>query len=190
MAGRPRVPAGDVFARNYGQAGAIERYGPDFGLPRPFSGHMSNADWGPPPDRPDRPVVVVGARSPVFTGCRVAVTHEAVVENEEHGTEVSVCDPGRRGPRPGWDCAGSTARNHYARAVAVYPGFDVVLARLARHRGLDIAALALKTGLGEAGIRSVFDGALLWDLRWLTADQVRQARVEAESMRPNSGVWR
>ena len=86
-------PDAVIFARNYGQAGAIERYGPDFGLPRPFSGHMSYADWGPPPDTPDRPVVVVGARSPVFTGCRVAVTHEAVVENDEHGTEIAVCDP-------------------------------------------------------------------------------------------------
>ncbi|WP_158846053.1 glycosyltransferase family 39 protein [Saccharothrix deserti] len=86
-------PDAVIFTRNYGQAGAIERYGPEFGLPRPFSGHMSYADWGPPPDTATGPVVVVGGRSPVFTGCRVAMAHEAAVENEEDGTEIAVCDP-------------------------------------------------------------------------------------------------
>jgi Dolichyl-phosphate-mannose-protein mannosyltransferase len=86
-------PDAVIFTRNYGQAGAVERYGPEYGLPQPYSGHMSYADWGPPPDSASGPVVVVGGRSPVFTGCRVVVTHEAVIENEENGTEIAVCDP-------------------------------------------------------------------------------------------------
>ena len=86
-------PDAVIFTRNYGQAGAIERYGPELGLPQPYSGHMSYADWCPPPDYEDGPVVVVGGRHPVFTGCRVAVVHRAVIENEEDGTEVAVCDP-------------------------------------------------------------------------------------------------
>lgn len=86
-------PDAVIFTRNYGQAGAVERYGPGFGLPRPYSGHMSYADWGPPADAPDAPVVVVGARSHVFTGCRVLLEHESVVENDEDGTEIAVCDP-------------------------------------------------------------------------------------------------
>ena len=90
------MPAGfapRIFTRNYGQAGAVERYGPEYGLPQPYSGHMSYADWGPPPDSASGCVVVVGPRHAAFTGCLVVVTHEAVIENEEDGTEVAVCDP-------------------------------------------------------------------------------------------------
>ena len=90
------MPAGfapRIFTRNYGQAGAVERYGPEYGLPQPYSGHMSYADWGPPPDSASGRVVVVGPRHAAFTGCLVVVTHEAVIENEEDGTEVAVCDP-------------------------------------------------------------------------------------------------
>ncbi|WP_143532496.1 hypothetical protein [Saccharothrix sp. ALI-22-I] len=48
---------------------------------------------GAPPDTSTGPVIVVGGHSPVFTGCRVAARHESVVENEEDGTEIAVCDP-------------------------------------------------------------------------------------------------
>jgi Dolichyl-phosphate-mannose-protein mannosyltransferase len=86
-------PDAAIFTRNYGQAGAVQRYGPEFGLPQPYSGHMSYWDWGPPPDSADGNVVVVGVRHPIFTGCRVMVVHRAIVENEEDGTEIAVCDP-------------------------------------------------------------------------------------------------
>jgi hypothetical protein len=89
---RQADPASVIFTRNYGQAGAVERYGPELGLPQPYSGHMSYADWGPPPAS-DAPVVVVGGPPAVFTGCRVVVTHRAVIANEEDGTEISLCDP-------------------------------------------------------------------------------------------------
>jgi hypothetical protein len=85
-------PEAVIFTRNYGQAGAVERYGPEFGLPQPYSGHMSYADWGPPPPS-DAQVVVVGRPPPEFTGCRVVATHRAVIPNEEDGTEISICDP-------------------------------------------------------------------------------------------------
>ena len=86
-------PQAVIFTRNYGQAGAVERYGPEFGLPQPYSGHMSYTDWGPPPDTASGPVVVVGGRSPVFTGCSLVVVHDSVIDNEEDGTEIAVCDP-------------------------------------------------------------------------------------------------
>ncbi|MEU7528249.1 glycosyltransferase family 39 protein [Saccharothrix sp. NPDC042600] len=96
-----------VFTRNYGQAGAIERFGPAHGLPRPHSGHMSYADWGPPDDRFDGPVLVVGRRSPEFTECRVVEIHRAVVANEEDGTDVALC----RAPR--WSSTWPQLRRYY-----------------------------------------------------------------------------
>ncbi|MFI9814540.1 glycosyltransferase family 39 protein [Saccharothrix variisporea] len=97
-----------VFARNYGQAGAIERFGPDHGLPRPYSGHMSYADWGPPADSFDGPVLVVGARGPEFTECRVVEIHHAVVENEEDGTDVALCKA------PQWSRVWPQLRRYYS----------------------------------------------------------------------------
>jgi hypothetical protein len=38
-----------ILAANYGEAGAIDRYGPGFGLPRVYSGANNFWLWGPPP---------------------------------------------------------------------------------------------------------------------------------------------
>ena len=38
-----------ILAGNYGEAGAIERYGPGFGLPTAYSGANNFWLWGPPP---------------------------------------------------------------------------------------------------------------------------------------------
>ena len=36
-----------IFAFNYGEAGAIDFFGPRYGLPKAISGHMSYFLWGP-----------------------------------------------------------------------------------------------------------------------------------------------
>jgi hypothetical protein len=36
-----------IFAQNYGQAGAIDHFGPAYGLPNAISGHQSYFLWGP-----------------------------------------------------------------------------------------------------------------------------------------------
>ena len=36
-----------ILAGNYGEAGAIDHYGPSLGLPKAISGHNSYYDWGP-----------------------------------------------------------------------------------------------------------------------------------------------
>jgi hypothetical protein len=59
------LPAGQrrhavVFTSNYGEAGAIDRYGPADGLPTAYSGHNSFWFWGPPPGRRAPAVVAVG----------------------------------------------------------------------------------------------------------------------------------
>ncbi|PRX49256.1 dolichyl-phosphate-mannose-protein mannosyltransferase [Prauserella shujinwangii] len=94
-----RVPEADratsvIFTRNYGQAGAVERFGPAFGLPGPYSGHMSYADWGPPPDERTGWVLTVGPPPAAFTGCAVVAVHDSGlgVDNEEHGTPIALCE--------------------------------------------------------------------------------------------------
>ena len=92
-----------ILTANYGEAGAIDRYGPALGLPRAYSGHNAFADWGPPPDGA-APVVAIGLRPAVaaarLRGCHPAarVTNRAGVDNEEVGRLVLVCD----GPRRAW----------------------------------------------------------------------------------------
>jgi hypothetical protein len=36
-----------IFGQNYGQAGAIDLYGPELGLPKALSGHLTYHYWGP-----------------------------------------------------------------------------------------------------------------------------------------------
>jgi hypothetical protein len=38
-----------ILTSNYGEAGAVDRYGPAHGLPAAYSGHMGFWYWGPPP---------------------------------------------------------------------------------------------------------------------------------------------
>lgn len=91
-----------VIADNYGEAGALDRYGPDTGLPDVVSGH--NGLW--PLARPadDVTIAVVVMQGPraetflagVFGRCETAgrLSNGAGVENEEEGTLIRVCrDP-------------------------------------------------------------------------------------------------
>ena len=88
-----------IFTGNYGEAGAIDRYGPALGLPRAYSGHNSLARFGIPVGSAG-PVVVVGYGNPSidFTGCRHAATIDngADVDNEEQGGSIFVCKRPRR----------------------------------------------------------------------------------------------
>jgi 4-amino-4-deoxy-L-arabinose transferase-like glycosyltransferase len=91
-----------VLTGNYGQAGAVDRYGPALGLPRAYSGHNGYAAWGTPPEQ-DLPVVAVGLPlddlARWFATCREAarVDNGVRLENEEQGRPVHVCT-GRRAP--------------------------------------------------------------------------------------------
>ena len=38
-----------IWAGNYGEAGAINQFGPGYGLPRAYSRHQNHWFWGPPP---------------------------------------------------------------------------------------------------------------------------------------------
>ncbi len=93
-----------IFTLNYGEAGAVDRFGPALGLPGAYSGHNGYWDWGPPPDR-RQAVIVVGLRDgdvlrDSFRGCALAarVDNHAGVENDELGAPVWRCV----GPRRPW----------------------------------------------------------------------------------------
>ena len=102
-----RLPAGEreravIFARNYGEAGALRRYGPELGLPPAYSGHNSFRSFGRPPDGAE-PVILVGYRNlgvahAEFEGCRPAGRfHNGLgIENEEQGMPFFVCERPRR----------------------------------------------------------------------------------------------
>jgi hypothetical protein len=120
-AGWAQVPATDkdtavILAGNYGEAGAVEYYGPERGLPRPYSPHMSYADWGPPPDRSVGPVLLIGRlerdspASRLITGCRPVAMHHnnEGVDNDEDGVTISLCTL----TRP-WSAAWPVLRRYY-----------------------------------------------------------------------------
>lgn len=102
---RGAVPATEdaaVITSNYGEAGALERYGED--LPPVFSGHNELHEYGPPPESATLVVTVgipLGRLSAFFDSCVLAakLDHGLSVENEEQGRPVGVC----RGPVMPWD---------------------------------------------------------------------------------------
>ena len=98
----PRGTRAVIVTRNYGEAGAIDRYGPGLGLPHAHSGHNAYGDWGPPPNG-SAPVVAVGLPPRELThlrACRVVarIDNGLGVDNDEQGTRVLVC----RGPVGSW----------------------------------------------------------------------------------------
>ncbi|ACQ81812.1 conserved hypothetical protein [Beutenbergia cavernae DSM 12333] len=84
-----------IIATNYGEAGAIARFGPDLGLPAPYSGHNALSGAAPPEDADV--VVVVGEQVElarrVFDSCevRARLDNDVDVDNEEQGVPVAVC---------------------------------------------------------------------------------------------------
>jgi hypothetical protein len=89
-----------ILASNYGEAGAIDRYGPALGLPNAYSGHNAFGDWGPPPDRPARVITIGDGLRRHLRGCRTAarVSNQAGIDNDENGAPIMICT----GPRTTW----------------------------------------------------------------------------------------
>jgi 4-amino-4-deoxy-L-arabinose transferase-like glycosyltransferase len=94
-----------VFAGNYGEAGAIDRFGAAYGLPRAYSGQNAYARFGIPPGSAG-PVIVLGYSDPSvdFRACRHAATIDNGVglDNEEQGGAVFVCTRPRRPWAEAW----------------------------------------------------------------------------------------
>ncbi|MGH1561325.1 glycosyltransferase family 39 protein [Mumia sp. DW29H23] len=92
-----------IVTSNYGEAGAIDRYGPALGLPTPYSGQNALHDQARPPDDTETVVFVGGqygfART-LFDSCEVVgrLDNGVGVDNEEEGLPIGVC----RGPSRPW----------------------------------------------------------------------------------------
>lgn len=90
-----------IFTQNYGEAGAIDKFGPESGLPQAYSGHNAFALWGPPEQSGAEqagPVEIVGyaADDPTmrfFRDCRQVATVDngLGLDNDEQGDTVLLC---------------------------------------------------------------------------------------------------
>lgn len=84
-----------ILAKNYGEAGAIDFFGPTYGLPRAISGHNNYYFWGPQQYSGEL-VIAIGIRAedlqPLFGQIEVAATieNENAVPNENH-LPVYIC---------------------------------------------------------------------------------------------------
>lgn len=87
---------GAILAENYGEAGALARYGPNLGLPPPLSGHLSWQYWRPA-RLPERVVLAVGYDQSVLRGiCSsehilARIENRWRLDNEERGRPIAVC---------------------------------------------------------------------------------------------------
>ncbi len=84
-----------VLTSNYGEAGAVDHFGPADGLPAAYSGHNGFWYWGPPPATATAAIVVGYARDQLgFCGtARLALllnNHEQV-NDDEQGQPVWIC---------------------------------------------------------------------------------------------------
>ncbi|ETK32122.1 glycosyltransferase family 39 protein [Microbispora sp. ATCC PTA-5024] len=101
-----------LLAENYGEAGALDRWSGELGLPsRVYSGHNELWWWGPPPEG-TRVVVSVGfppdQLSTVFTRCSLAARVDGM-PGEEQDAPITVCHD----PRLSWRDLWPRAR-HYS----------------------------------------------------------------------------
>ncbi|NEA31228.1 glycosyltransferase family 39 protein [Streptomyces sp. SID13031] len=109
-------PQATLFAGNYGQAGALLKYGPSHGLPITYSGHMSFYDFGRPADTQTGPVLLVEQqRTPEyerhFSNCHQVATFDNTlnVDNEEQGAAIVLCSA----PTVLWSTLWPNVRRYY-----------------------------------------------------------------------------
>jgi len=84
-----------ILAGNYGEAGAIDYYGPKLGLPKAISGHNSYFDWGPRQYSGDC-MIIFGERAKEFTTLFGQVERVATISNlhamaVEQNVPVFIC---------------------------------------------------------------------------------------------------
>lgn len=90
-----------ILAHYYGEAGAIDYYGPALGLPRAVSPHLTYWYWAPPRLDPSTAVLVnfsLADGNRLFSDCRqvATITNEYGLHNDEYGAPILVCSNPRK----------------------------------------------------------------------------------------------
>ncbi|WP_433658285.1 ArnT family glycosyltransferase [Nocardia sp. CA-128927] len=85
-----------ILTDNYGEAGAIERFGAPYNLPKPHSGHNSYWWWGPPSDTATEVLTIGIARDDLaraFTDIQPAgrIDNTRDIDNDEQGAPLFIC---------------------------------------------------------------------------------------------------
>jgi hypothetical protein len=85
-----------ILASNYGEAGAVDRYGPARGLPNAYSGHNGFWWWGPPPLQRSAVVAIGFDRDyllRLFGKCTLSarLDNHLDVDNDEQRAPVYAC---------------------------------------------------------------------------------------------------
>jgi Dolichyl-phosphate-mannose-protein mannosyltransferase len=92
-----------ILTSNYGEAGAVDRFGPALGLPPAYSGHNNYYYWGPPAEPRGTTIGVGFSRRYLerfFRRVKLAgrIHNGLGVDNDEQGAPVWLA----RGPKAGW----------------------------------------------------------------------------------------
>ncbi len=87
-----RVQTG-IFAGNYGEAGAINQFGPQYGLPHAWSRHQNHWFWGPPPQSYKNLIVIQWSSEDVRDNCTSyqAFEHYQRFGMGEENTPIYLC---------------------------------------------------------------------------------------------------
>jgi hypothetical protein len=128
-----------IFTRNYGEGGAIERYGPSRGLPPVYSAHNTHADFGIPAGSAST-VVVIGYDDPrEWSWDRRAAppTKHSATWCSNYRTPTRNCTPSLRGSFTMWP-PGVSARFHQELGVLAAVGAQAKRLRL-RQQSVAIA---------------------------------------------------
>ena len=82
-----------IWAGNYGEAGAINEFGPRYGLPRAWSRHQNHWYWGPPPQVFKNLIVIQWSLDDVRDNCTSfqAFEHYQRFGMDEENTPIYLC---------------------------------------------------------------------------------------------------
>jgi hypothetical protein len=82
-----------IIAGNYGEAGAVDMWGPKYGLPKAISGHQNYWFWGPPREHYRNFIVIQWSEEDVQKWCESyqAFPHESKYGMEEENTPIYLC---------------------------------------------------------------------------------------------------
>jgi hypothetical protein len=93
-----------IYAGNYGEAGAIDMFGPQYGLPGAISRHQNHWFWGPPKQHYENFIVIQWGREDVQDSCTSfqAYEHYQRFGMAEENTPIYLCRGAKSDPQKTW----------------------------------------------------------------------------------------